>query len=428
MALPLSVSQAVALVKNSLEQISATIVGEVSEFSDKPGYKAVYFTIGDASASLSCLIWRNIYDAAGIQLRQGMLLEVSGIFSVYPAKGRMNFDVKALRPAGEGDLRLKVAQLARKLESEGLMETGRKRALPKLPGSIAVITSLYGKAVHDVLRTLRRRYPLTEVLLVGVQVEGIGAVQSISEGFAVAQKSSAEIILLVRGGGSYEDLMPFNDEILARMISSSQIPVVTGIGHEPDTTIADMVADYRASTPTAAAEHIVPDMEELQTRLNHARTTIKQLLKVGLDKKRSQYMFYRNRPIFCEPLQLIRSHALAFDGSALRLNKVLPNKLEYLSHRITTSHARLQILGSNFLRNYETQKVSFASNLHALSPVAVLSRGYSITFDENKHVVDSIKKAEPGQHLRIQLIDGLIGCQVTEVQCKDIKTSIMEEQ
>ena len=413
---PLSVSQAVALVKDSLEQIAVTIVGEVSELSDKPGYRAVYFTIGDATATLSCLIWRNIYEYAGVKLRQGMLVEVSGFFSIYPAKGRMNFEVRALKPAGEGELRIRVAQLAKKLESEGLMDPQKKRPLPNLPCALAVVTSLHGKAVHDVLRTLKRRYPLVEVLLVGVQVEGNGAVQSMLEGLEVAQNSEAELILLVRGGGSYEDLMPFNDEKLARAIASSPLPVVTGIGHEPDTSIADMVSDYRASTPTAAAEHVVPDINELKSDLDRMGATLRRMIRTKIENMDNRYNSYINRPVFTDPQRMYASHALLVDGAALRLQQLFPNKLAFETRQMATIFSRLNILAANHLRPFEAQIQLYAASLHALSPVSVLTRGYSISFDQNGHVIDSTNKVEIGQFLRIQLLDGFLGCQVHEIK------------
>ena len=428
MAQPLSVSQALALAKDSLEQISATIVGEVSEFSDKPGYKAVYFTISDKSAALSCLIWRNVYLHSGTELRLGMLVEVSGVFSVYAAKGRMNFDVRALRPAGEGDLRIKVAQLAKKLEAEGLMDPLRKRPIPQYPASIAVVTSPRGKAIHDVLRTLRRRYPLAEVLVAGVLVEGPVAVQSIIEGLFVSQASNAELILLVRGGGSYEDLMPFNDEGLARAIAASSIPVVTGIGHEPDTTVADMVADFRASTPTAAAEHVVPDLDELKNALLLMEGTLVRLLRMHLERAYTDYEYLRGRPIFSDPYKLVESYEMALEGTALRLYQLLPNKLAYDKQLIAAMKARMKLLGMNILKPFELKQELHKAQITMLSPLAVLGRGFSIAYDQKGHVVDSVNKVGLQDQLIIRLIDGTLECQVREKTYECLTDSDMEEQ
>jgi exodeoxyribonuclease VII large subunit len=424
----LSVSQALALAKDSLEQISATIVGEVSELSDKPGYKAVYFTLTDEAAALSCLMWRNNYQRTGVELRQGMLVEVSGVFSVYAAKGRMNFDVKALRLAGEGELRLKVAALARKLEAQGLMDPLRKRPLPLFPAKVALVTSPRGKAVHDVLRTLRRRYPLAEVLIAGVPVEGNGAAASIIEGLTVAQASGAEVILLVRGGGSYEDLMPFNDEALAQAIAASTLPVVTGIGHEPDNSIADMVADFRASTPTAAAERIVPNQEDLASTLTHRESSLRRSLTMILTQARTTLAWLCGRTLFTDPSVLLRDYELALDGSTERLRQSLPRKLLRDSQLVDTMRARLALLGSNLLRSPTAAFELNAARLDGLSPLAVLARGYSIAYDGRGHVIDSVDAVDLHQQLRVRLADGSLICAVEEKCHEDLAPRQKEEQ
>lgn len=423
----LSVSQALSLVKDSLEQISATIVGEISELSDKPGYKAVYFTLSDASSALPCLMWRNVYQRSGVELRKGMLVEASGVFSLYTAKGRMNFDVKSLRLAGEGELRLKVAQLAKKLEAEGLMDPARKRLAPQYPATIALVTSPRGKAIHDVLRTLRRRYPLAEVLVAGVPVEGAGAAQHIIEGLRVAQSSPAEVILLVRGGGSYEDLMPFNDEELARAIATSSLPVVTGIGHEPDTSIADMVADVRASTPTAAAEHIVPNADELASSLARIETGLTRSLLLTLQSAQATCDRLRQRPLFADPSQLFRAREMQLDGAAQRLQQALPTRLQRDQQLTHTMRARLALLGANLLAPFQSAVGLSAAQLDSLSPLAVLARGYSIARDQSGRVVNSIDAVDLNQQIAVRLADGSLKCTVDTKHRGDITEKNREE-
>ncbi|MDR0347364.1 MAG: exodeoxyribonuclease VII large subunit [Coriobacteriales bacterium] len=411
-AQPLSVSQALARAKASLEQVSATIVGEISELSDKPGYKAVYFTLSDASSALSCLIWRNVYQRTGVELRQGMLVEVSGVFSVYAAKGRMNFEIKTLRLAGEGELRLKVAQLAKKLEAEGLMAPQRKRPLPPYPAKIALVTSPRGKAVHDVLRTLRRRYPLAEVLVAGVPVEGADAAGHIIRGLRAAQESGAEVILLVRGGGSYEDLMPFNDESLAREVAASPIPVVTGIGHEPDNSIADMVADFRASTPTAAAEHVAPAIDELNIDIARMASALTHSLRSTIQHAEATFVRLRERPVFAEPSHLFRASEMQLEGAAQRLRHALPSKLQRDWQRLDALATRMILLGSNLLTPFCSAIELGAAQLDSLSPLAVLARGYSITHDRNGHVIDSVDAVDLDEHVVVRLANGSLDCTV----------------
>jgi exodeoxyribonuclease VII large subunit len=414
MTQPLSVSQALALAKGSLEQVSATVVGEISELSDKSGYKAVYFTLSDKNSALPCLMWRNIQQRADVELRQGMLVEVSGVFTVYAAKGRMNFDVKALRLAGEGDLRLKVAQLAKKLEAEGLMDPVRKRPLPRYPHAIALVTSPRGKAVHDVLRTLRRRYPLAEVLVAGVPVEGVGAAQHIIEGLRAAQSSHAEVILLVRGGGSYEDLMPFNDEGLARALAASPIPVVTGIGHEPDNSIADMVADFRASTPTAAAERVAPDVSELSGNLMRTGDTLARSLHLVVERSKATLHRLGERPLFNDPSYLFRTSAIQLEGAAQRLQQALPLRFGRDREQTRVLVARLTALGPKLLSPFMAAVGLCAAQLDSLSPLAVLARGYSIAYGQNERVISSVDAVDLNERVVIRLADGSLGCTVDE--------------
>lgn len=279
----LSVSAALGLAKRQLESITVKVVGEVSEVAANARYKAVYFTVKDASASMQCMMWKDRYRASGVELKVGDLVEVAGRFTLYAAKGRMNFDVSSIELAGEGSLRMQVANLARRLEAEGLMSPSRKRPLPQLPQRIGLVTSPRGAAVYDVLRTLRRRYPLAEVVFAGVGVEGAKAPGWIKEGLAVVAAAGVDVVLLVRGGGSFEDLMPFNDESLARTIAGMPVPVVTGIGHEPDTSIADMVADVRASTPTAAAESVAPSVQELASALASLSSRMQRAVRSRLE-------------------------------------------------------------------------------------------------------------------------------------------------
>lgn len=258
---PLSISEALDVAKGSLEKLKLRVLGEVSEVNVKPGYANAYFTLKDETGTLPCQMWHDRFEKCGITLEVGMMVELVGRFSLYPKKGRMHFQVFAISVAGEGMLRQQVAILQRKLEVEGLMAPERKVPVPAYPMKIGVVTSPRGDAIHDVLRTTRRRFPLAHIYVAGVPVEGARAPEYIVEGMRACFRARVEVILLVRGGGSYEDLMPFNDEQLARAIAKCPIPVVTGIGHEPDTTIADLVGDLRASTPTGAAEAVtVPNI------------------------------------------------------------------------------------------------------------------------------------------------------------------------
>ena len=309
----LTVSGAMALAKGALQAVTVRLIGEVSEVSDKPGYKAVYFTVKDERASLPCMMWNNRYRATGVRLAVGQLVELSGRFSLYEAKGRMNFDVFSVALAGEGNLRMQVANLARKLQAEGLTAPERKRPLPKYPQVVGVVTSPRGDAVHDVLRTLRRRWPLARVVLAGVPVEGAGAPAALCEGLRCVVSAGAQVVLLVRGGGSFEDMLPFSDESVARMVAACPVPVVTGIGHEPDTCIADMVADVRASTPTQAAQFASPSPEELRALFDSSAKGMAAGLSRSVSAAQLRLSAVAHRPLFTDPEALLANQSMGLD-------------------------------------------------------------------------------------------------------------------
>ncbi|MDO4182935.1 MAG: exodeoxyribonuclease VII large subunit [Coriobacteriia bacterium] len=411
----LSVSAAMQLAKGALENVSIRLVGEVSEVSNKPGYKAVYFTVKDQAASLPCMMWQNRYKSSGVDMRVGQLVELTGRFTLYAAKGRMNFDVFSLTLAGEGNLRMQVAQLARKLEAEGLTDAQRKRALPLYPQRIGVVTSPRGAAVHDVLRTLRRRFPVARVLLAGVAVEGASAAKGIVAGIDCVCQAGAEVVLVVRGGGSFEDLMPFNDEQLARAIAACPVPVVTGIGHEPDTSIADLVADRRASTPTAAAEAVSPGAAELRQTLDASKERLHGGLSRRLERSRLVLQRYADRPLMKDPAYLYAAEAQALDHAAARLSAAIPNVLARDKASLALSSDRLKAVGKGLVGGHAAQMAVAAARLQDLSPLTILGRGYAIARSEDGAVVGSVRAVEPGDNVTVSVSDGSLQCRVTDI-------------
>ncbi|ANE22821.1 exodeoxyribonuclease VII large subunit [Denitrobacterium detoxificans] len=431
---PLSVSQAMQLAKGALESCTVTLVGEVSEVSNKPGYKAVYFTVKDEASSMPCMMWQNRFRATGVQLRVGMLVQLTGRFTLYAAKGRMNFDVFGLALAGEGDLRAKVANLARKLQAEGLTDAARKRPLPTYPQVIGLVTSPRGAAVHDVLRTLRRRYPLARVVLAGVPVEGAQAPAGLVEGLQCVVAAGAEEVLLVRGGGSFEDLMPFNDEGLARAIVACPVPVITGIGHEPDTSIADMVADLRASTPTAAAESAAPDIRELREGILARGRSMHDRLAGRLERSSMVIGRFEDKPFFRDPHFLLAAPAQAIDIAAGRLQRAIPGglvrdaaalaqyetrlatygrtALQATGQQLAGKAQRLSTAGKAILPAAEQQIDMRAARLNDLSPLAILGRGYSLARTEAGTIVKTVEQAPAGSRISVRVSDGTLDCAV----------------
>ncbi len=416
----MTVSAAMALAKQSLESITVTIVGEVSEVSVKAGYKAAYFTVKDSSAALPCMMWNNRYRASGVQLAVGQLVQMTGRFTLYAAKGRMNFDVFSISLAGEGDLRLRVANIARKLKAEGLTDPARKRALPAFPDRIGLVTSPRSAAVHDVLRTLRRRYPVARILLAGVPVEGANAPAGIVEGIRCVVNAGAQVVLVVRGGGSFEDMMPFNDEGLARAIAACPVPVVTGIGHEVDTSIADMVSDLRASTPTAAAEAVSPSRENLEALFASRAESLKASSSVKLGQLSMQVARAADRPVFADPYQLFAADGQALDLASERLARALPGSLERSGQAIEAGKSRLIAAAPPMLVRFDHLMRTNAARLHDLSPVAILGRGYSITRTSAGDIVRSVEQAPKGSLVEVTVADGRMKCTVEESTSADV--------
>ncbi len=457
-----TVTQAMSLAKRGLEQIRLTVVGEICELSQRAGYKAVYFTIRDEDSVMPCIIWKNVYEASGVALENGMLVEVTGCFSCYAARGSMQFSVRRLAIAGEGNMRVRVAQLAKKLEAEGLMDQARKRRIPALPKRIAVITSPSGKAVRDVIRTLRRRYPLGEVLLYGVTVEGDAAAGYMCDALQAAQETvpAPDVILLVRGGGAYETMMPYNDENLARAIVACSIPVVTGIGHEPDNFIADMVADLRCSTPTAAAEKISLSIDELEGKVDNATRALDTAFAQRIEGLRHRLARLSDRPVLKDPLSLLQDYAQSVDYAQERLQRALPAavkdsvvqldalgqrldraipdafartkvqldqlqgslnraaaaQIDFCGHRLEATASSLGHVGANLAAPYSKQLALAAAQLDALSPLKTLSRGYSISYAQgSKTIVKSVEGIATGDRICVRVQDGSMNCKVESI-------------
>ncbi|MBR0403747.1 MAG: exodeoxyribonuclease VII large subunit [Eggerthellaceae bacterium] len=415
----LSVSGAMALAKQSLESLTVRIIGEVSEVSVKAGYKAAYFTVKDSAAALPCMMWNNRYRASGVQLMVGQLVEITGRFTLYAAKGRMNFDVFSIALAGEGDLRMKVANIARKLQAEGLTDPARKRPLPMFPERIGLVTSPRSAAVHDVLRTLRRRFPVATVLLAGVPVEGANAPAGIVEGLRCVVSAGAQVVLVVRGGGSFEDMMPFNDEGLARAIAACPVPVVTGIGHEVDTSIADMVSDLRASTPTAAAESVSPSRENLDAFMSARARSLVASTSLLVERATSSVQRIADRPLFSDPMLLFAADAQALDVASEKLDRALPEQLLRSGQEVRNAASRLERVGTTLPDRFRYQLGTSAARLADLSPVNTLARGYSITRDEQGGVVRSIAQAHKGERVDVMVSDGILHCNVEGVAAYD---------
>ena len=436
---PLSVSEAIIVIKENIATIPLLmVVGEVSGFrgpNARSGH--CYFDLKDASASMAAIVWKGIYLASGVKLRDGMKVQVTGRYDVYKGSGKLSFVATSLTVAGEGDLRQKVAELAKKLEREGLMDEDHKRSIPRFCTRIGVVTSLSGSVIEDVKRTLARRNPLVEIEVTGAAVQGEHAPATIVRALGVAASTNPDAILLVRGGGSFEDLMCFNDESVARAVAASPVPVISGIGHEPDVTIVDMVSDRRTSTPTAAAESVAPSISELQMAFNDRVSRLAGAMEAilseyaqvtegasrradlavqnNLRQWRIRFEALAERKCLFDPMYLFVSRRTDLLQTEQRLHDALPLALERKKQTLGHASERLQTAGTKLLVPYEGQLGVMAGKLEALSPLKVLGRGYALAVDSCGHVLKRSRDVQAGQTIEVRLAEGSLAARVTEV-------------
>ena len=389
----ISVSDAVGFAKASLENMPTLLVsGEVSGFRGPARTGHCYFQLKDDSAAMDAIVWKGIYRASGVELRDGLQVLMAGRFQIYAPTGRLSFVAKSLEVSGEGLLRQQVAALAKRLQAEGLMDPARKRSIPAFCTRVAVVTSPTGSVIDDVKRTLARRNPLVEILVSGCAVQGEGAPAQIIAALNRAVAARPEAILLVRGGGSYEDLMTFNDEQLARAVAACPIPVVTGIGHEPDTSICDMVADRRCSTPTAAAESVAPAFDEIQRSFHDRERRLAHAMGVTLQARRQTIEAYELR---ARQGMRARLDAASASVEALASRRPLSAPLSMLDDRqmqLELTAQRLHDAAPRMLSRFEAQVDALAAHRCLQDPWAPLVARREVLDTASKRMSEALPR------------------------------------
>lgn len=392
---PISVTALNQYVKGLLDRdrlLSQVLVrSEISNYKVYPSGHH-YFSLKDAESSIRCVMFRR--EAASLRFRpeNGMKVVVSGRVSVFPRDGVYQLYCNHMMPDGMGELAYAFEQLKNRLHKEGLFDPARKKPLPAYPHTIALITSPAGAAVRDMIRILGARWPMAKVLVVPVRVQGEGAAQEIVQALDLVNACRmAEVIITGRGGGSMEDLWAFNEETVARAIARSEIPVISAVGHEPDVTIADFVADLRASTPSNGAERAVPHQGEVRDTLAHWDARLQRAMDQTLQRRREQLDRARSSPFLQSPLRSIQEKRLLLDYQQQRL-------VHGMERQVQASRERAGRL---------------AAALEALSPLRVLGRGYSIAQKEDGTVLSSIEQVTAGEGLSLRLADGLVTCTAT---------------
>jgi len=369
------------------------VEGEISNLS-RPSSGHIYFTLKDSGASLRCVMWKTEAVRLRFAIQEGIAIEAHGSLGIYEVSGQYQLYVDSLRPMGEGTLYQEFLRLKALLEAEGLFDADRKRPIPASPRRIGIVTSPTGAALRDMLNTLRRRMPLVEVILAPTPVQGEEAPPAIVTALQTINRVvSPDVILLARGGGSIEDLWAFNDERVVHAIRKSQAPVITGVGHETDFTLADFAADLRAPTPTAAAElataETVNDLQQTLVMIEQVLVgrlgTLFERLRNLLEGSQSGLRFY-------SPLRRVQSERQHLDDLSRRGNASQVHHLELLAVNLK----------------------GFENRLTALSPISVLQRGYAVV-TKDKRVVASKSQVQEGDALCVRLQDGEFGARVIEV-------------
>ncbi len=392
----LTVSELTRLLKDTLRGnplLNRVLVrGETSNVQPVPS-GLVFFTLKDASAHLACVLFREEAEALAFDLEDGMDVVASGDVDLFTRKGEVQLIVRALTPAGVGAFWVAFQRMRKKLEAEGLFDATRKRPLPRFPRRIGVVTSESGAVLHDIVTILRRRFPIADVVVASALVQGPEAPASLRTALAEAAPL-VDVVILARGGGSLEDLWAFNDEALARSVVACPVPVVSAVGHETDVTITDFVADVRAPTPSAAAEIVSPDREELASRL--------ETMREGLDRGMRD---------------AIREGASRLASMAERLSvKGLRRNVEVDAGRLASAGRSLGVAMRRELVRQGERLEALARRLDVLSPLATLRRGYAIVSRDDGSLLAWACETGPGEPILVRLQDGRLHARIDRTE------------
>ncbi len=393
---PVTVSVLTDAIRYSLNEVFKTVwvEGEVSGLTT-PQSGHVYFNLKDESAQLNCIIWRTAAGRLPFKIKNGQKLICGGSIDVYPQRGSYQLIIQQVQPVGIGALELAFRQLKEKLQSEGLFDPARKQPIPRYPKRVAVITSPTSAAIRDFLQVLTRRWSATDVLLVPVRVQGDGSADEIAAAIKRLQtmEDPVDVIVVTRGGGSIEDLWSFNEEKVCRAISESRIPIISGVGHEIDVTLCDLVADVRALTPSEAAERLVPDRADFERQLGNVSQRMQQALTAKIENAELRLARFSNHSALLKPLEALDRRSAEVDA---------------LSEAM---HQQVQLM----MRLKETNLVSMAEKLDLVSPLGVLKRGYSLTTNEQGRVVKSSDEVGIGSVIQTRLAQGTVTSRVEEI-------------
>ena len=392
-SMAISVSKLNSYIKDKIaddEYLNNVLVkGEISNFKNHyTGH--MYFTLKDENSLIKCIMFKSYAQKLNFMPKDGMKVFVLGGVSVFERDGVYQIYVKAMQEDGIGVLYKKYEELKQRLEQEGYFDEKHKQKIPLMPKTIGVLTSKTGSVIRDIINVSTRRNPNVNIRLFPVPVQGEGAAEKIANGIRfMNDKKLADVLILARGGGSLEDLWPFNEEIVAHAIYNSEIPIISAVGHETDFSISDFVADLRAPTPSAAAELAVPDIYEIKQKINTYQNRLRLTLIKKVEIMKLRYQKCMSSRVFKEPLRNINDNYLKIDSYIKRLENVIKTKQ----------------------KEEKTKYIELISKLDALSPLKTLTRGYSIV-EQNDRIIKSAKDLNAGDKINIRLIDGKLNAEI----------------
>ena len=409
-----SVSDFVKLCRNSIEQNipHCWVQGEISNLS-RPSSGHWYFSLKDANGQIRCAFFRLSQRKIQFSPENGMSVVIRGAPTLYEQRGDFQLIVQQMEPAGVGNLQLAFDQLKNKLKNEGLFALENKKALPETPKTIGVISSSNGSVIKDIIKVLNSRYPFADILLYDTIVQGENAYKKIIKALQAADTSNrCDVIILARGGGSIEDLWAFNEEELARVIFNCKTPIISSIGHETDTTIADFVADVRAPTPSAAAVSATPDRQAIIYQASKLRKQLQDFISRSIENRKLSLNLLQLRII--DPSQQLQRNAQKLDEYEIRFFREINILIDLNQTKLQQLNVRLRNNSENFIKEQARQLSNKVGLLNLLSPLNTLSRGYSITHNEQGKVLVSFEKINPGDLIVSKFHDGKVTSKVTK--------------
>jgi exodeoxyribonuclease VII large subunit len=445
----LSVTELTAQLRSALEERFPTVwvEGEISNFKVYASGHA-YFTLKDADAQIKAVLFRNRARRIRFEPADGLHVMAFGSIEVYAQRGEYQLVVELLEPRGVGALQLAFDQLKTRLGAEGLFEQGRKRPLPRFPRKIGIVTSPSGAAIRDMLRVISRRFGELHIVIAPARVQGAGAAEEVAQAIRdLNALGGVDVLIVGRGGGSLEDLWAFNEEVVARAIVASKIPVISAVGHEVDYTIADFVADLRAPTPSAAAELVVREKQALVEGVAELHMRLEGAMRRRLERHRERLQATLARRVLTDPARPLRDLERRLDDARRRLRHAATARLKRAAHRfelataglrsgspfvrlrghrqrLDTVHARLAVEAARALDRARHRLAADVGRLDSLSPLAVLGRGYSLTRMPDGRVVMRARDVKAGDAVDVRLHQGSLDCRVTATREHDDRPQV----